>query len=529
MAVDGPSEKDTGTANTVKFANASSLEKVNKMLDILLQEIGQPNENGNHPFLSEDGIFRLSGNVEEVKTTMEALFSEPTSLSTNNVIQKPILAAHVMKNAIKDDRVKLDPKASQIFKDLTDEYAKLSRKEQDEKGDFFKILIDRLIQNNLLEEAKLVHNLMNLSYLVVTQSQLDSKEKSLRKSQMSTDAISKIILPNIIHRFIDSDPITELDYQNRTIAFMMRTVDKAVDQSNADFTKHFDIERPNEASTLAKKYEQLSQEPAKKPAKTESLTVSSDTKKPSLFSRAASFLKDTGSRVFSWLKETGKKVLSFITGFFTKKDKAISGPTPMEHLDQATKNNDSTHLDVSVQRDRVKGPAGRRLPTKRNAGQTDAPTVAPVKAIDIGPPTTPPPAPPTSLDVGPPLTPPPPPPKQADVSPNVGRPLPKPPIAKTPAQAREEVNQQLKEAERFGGERGGIVAERKQEIEKAESLNHTPSVPERRPPSMISAPEIQEGGVNVKKLKDMFEKKEQEKAKKEEALKGNPSKPKGSK
>jgi hypothetical protein len=534
------------------FANASSLEKVNKMLDDLIVKIGQPNENGNHPFLSEDGVFRLSANIDEVKATVETLFKDPTLLLTNNLNQKPILAAHVMKNAVKDDRVKIDPKASQIFKDLVEEYAALPREAQDANGGFYKVLIDRLIQNNLLEEAKLVHNLLNLSHLVVKQDQFDRKEKSLRKSQMTTDAISKIIIPNLIHRFIDSDPITEINTQNKTIAMMMRTIDKSAAENNAAFTKRFDVERPNEASTLAKHYEKLSQEPPKAESPTVSSvtpTVSADTKKPSLFSRAV-----------SWLKESGKKVLNFFKGLFSKKEKA-KGPTPMEHLDQVTKNEDSVPLDVSLQKDRVKGPAGRRLPTRNRGGQTEAPTVNPVKVEaptvtpvkvsaklpdEIGPPTTPPPPPPISLEVGPPLTPPPPPPDQNPkidakpevITPNTGRPLPMTPVItqntgrplptlpvkpQTQAEIQTQVEQQLKEAERFGGEQGGIVAERKKDLEKA----NRPPIPERRPPSVISAPEIHEGGVNVKKLKDMFEKNDQQKGKKSEE--DNSAKPKSNK
>lgn len=483
---------DSAKPTTVIFANASSLEKSNKMLDVLLESVGQPNETGNHPFLSEDGVLRLSGNSEEVKETLETLFAEPTLLTADNINQKPIVMAHVIKNAIKDERVTIDPKAREIFKDLVEEY---SSQQQDENA-FFKILIDRLIQNNLLEEAKMVHNWMTLSYMVVKQNQLDTQQKSVRKSQMATDAVSRVVLPNIIHKFIDSDPITEIQYQNRTQSMMMKAIDNAVAGNNTDFTKRFDIERPNEASVLEKKYNKLSQEPAK----IQMPSASSDVKKANqnqlLLTKVVSFAKDLFKGAISWLRTTAKGAFNFISGILEKRkkiqitEKQNTQVTPLEHLDQAAPSNESVRPDISVQKNRAKGPEGRRLPTRRKE-------ITPMKTANE-----------TGIDVPPPSTPPPPPPIQQDE-------LNQAVNVELPAQAK--VQEEIKQ-------RGGIVSERKKEIEKAENLARSPSTPERRPPSMISAPEIQEGGVNVKKLRDMFEKKEQERAAKEK-----PTKPKSTK
>jgi len=144
--------------SNVSLAKATPLEKANSMIErVTSYAVVEPS------FLNSEGIFRQSGESTLIDTMYTKVYADPARLVIENekdFIRFPHNVTGLLKRFVMADNLWSTEAAGILSNELN---AKLN----ENRFDFdLKSVIEKLIEKNHLEEAKMLHSVLHMAYLV---------------------------------------------------------------------------------------------------------------------------------------------------------------------------------------------------------------------------------------------------------------------------------------------------------------------------------------------------------------------------
>ncbi len=150
-------------AGETNLSKATPLEKANIVLEKVIAYAQTSNS-----FLNAVGIFRQSGDSNIVDEMYIKVDADPALLQLENEKQFNVVEHNVtglLKRFILDEKMQWSDEAAVIL------HNELNEKLDDRTFEFdFKSVIEKLIEKDHLEEAKMLHNVLYMAYLVSEKS-----------------------------------------------------------------------------------------------------------------------------------------------------------------------------------------------------------------------------------------------------------------------------------------------------------------------------------------------------------------------
>mgnify|MGYP001026644420 CR=1 FL=1 len=192
----------------LSLSTATPLETTNYVLDQVLDHIAY--KNNAEAFLKTEGIYRISGTEKAVRECYAKIQKDPNTALLKDqpeIIQNPHNIVGVLKKALLDTRIKWSPqalKALAIFQGAFQVKSQETKAENLNNTDLtaapeeysprlFSQLIVDLIQCGAIEEAKLLHNLTHLGYLIC-QYQAFNKMTTSNMAIVMTPSLSALTM-----------------------------------------------------------------------------------------------------------------------------------------------------------------------------------------------------------------------------------------------------------------------------------------------------------------------------------------------
>jgi len=195
----------------LSLSTATSLETANYVLDQVLDHIAY--KNNAEAFLKTEGIYRISGTEKEVRECYAKIQKDPNTALLKDqpeIIQNPHNIVGVLKKALLDARIKWSPQALKALVNFQAAFQSQPQKTKvedlnntvltPESAEYGPRLISQLIvdlvQCGAIEEAKLLHNLAHLGYLIC-QYEASNKMTPINMAIVMTPSLSALT----IHQF----------------------------------------------------------------------------------------------------------------------------------------------------------------------------------------------------------------------------------------------------------------------------------------------------------------------------------------
>lgn len=144
----------------ISLKKATHLEKANHVLEKFIQYATHQDESAQLHLLNQEGIFRLSGSSPQIDKLYAKIDKDPSTLAferEKDFVLEPNNVTGFLKRYLLSSNLKWSNDAAAILR------AELQRDTQN--YDLAKV-IQQLIAANHLEEAKMLHNLLHISWLV---------------------------------------------------------------------------------------------------------------------------------------------------------------------------------------------------------------------------------------------------------------------------------------------------------------------------------------------------------------------------
>ncbi|MCS5712014.1 RhoGAP domain-containing protein [Candidatus Berkiella aquae] len=265
----------------ISLAKATALEKANYVLEQVIEYA-----EGNDNFVMEEGIFRLSGEVPQIDELYQRMKADPTVVNFQDeekFIQQHHNVTGLLKRFVRDDNMQWSDEAAQILKE------ELTSQQFD-----FEKAIKQLLENNHLEEAKMLHNVLYIGRLISLQSD---------HNKMSPHNMFLIFNPLLI-KMAKIDVALEMEL-SKAASVSTKTDSMGFHKQNAEgksiYGKTFDETHPDAAAKISQQHKEIPNR---------QVTPTTKPKASSGFN-LGSLLKSAGN----WLT---KIALPAVKNFFTK-------------------------------------------------------------------------------------------------------------------------------------------------------------------------------------------------------------------
>ncbi len=296
---------------------ANRLQKVNQ---ILTQEIAYFTADAAR--LETDGLLRVQGNDNLVNPIAVQMLDDPLAkpLSSFKEIQnEPNDVIGVFKKAVKDP-AGFSPEAIEVI-------AKLLVEDNTLTSDG---IIQALIAQNALEEAKMLHNMLHLGFLVAQKQE---------KNRMIPSNVAVVLGPWIAN--ITDNPM--MGFNSQLKVNLTHFIEKALKDKDNKLTQSFDNAYPEQAKILQESYKQSPKTP------------SSETSKPS------------GNIIARFFKAIWNGIKSIFSGGSKakKEDKEllISAPKDFKKVTEGSQDLDISQAQVKSKQAQVSSEPERELPS----------------------------------------------------------------------------------------------------------------------------------------------------------------------
>jgi hypothetical protein len=279
------------------LAKATPLEKANVVLEKVIDYA-----QGSKTFLSAVGIFRQSGDSTIVDGMYSKVDADPALLQLENEKQFSVIEHNVtglLKRFILDDKMQWSDEAAAIL------HKELNEKLDDRTFEFdFKSVIEKLIEKDQLEEAKMLHNILYMAYLV---SQKSETNKMPSHNMFQTYA----------------PWLAGMSKANDGLFMMLTLAAKPVTLQNLDalglykegapvYSKTFDQTYPKPAEKIAKEHANITSRVDRQPKAAPETSVKATSDETVTSTKLELAIKG----LTDWLKQ---KAIPAIINFFTKK------------------------------------------------------------------------------------------------------------------------------------------------------------------------------------------------------------------
>lgn len=163
--------------------NKSYLENLSKIVDQIIDYIGEQQQQGNNRFLETEGLLRISGNVNDVQNVFTLMIKDPilyplSSKENVGFLRDPHNLMALLKLALRS--CKAESNLKNIFEEFIDESkteAKVMRCDR---------LIEKLENNKGFLEARIIYNIIYLCQHVL---------KKCNKNKMNSNALAIAFAP----------------------------------------------------------------------------------------------------------------------------------------------------------------------------------------------------------------------------------------------------------------------------------------------------------------------------------------------
>ncbi|MBI2792900.1 MAG: hypothetical protein HYX61_13200 [Gammaproteobacteria bacterium] len=260
-----PNVNEESAVTEISFAEASPLQKSNQIIEqglSVIHNAGNPNSPGVNSILSVNGIFRQSSKEMETAAFYAKMKKDPTAnslVNSGSFKDDGMQVAGVLKKAMTDVPVWEGRPLEILLENLDIDPV---TKEKGNKPIDLKNCIEELIQAGYMEEAKLLHNLMHVSYLVVVNSEKNKATAYNMAAQFFAPQLDRII--NVNPNTMEEAAKMGLSAYARSakttedILGINRT-ESTKNGEEKSFAQTFDQKYPKAANELAHQYKSISQ------------------------------------------------------------------------------------------------------------------------------------------------------------------------------------------------------------------------------------------------------------------------------